>query len=595
MTQNMDVTRVGDFVFAVWNGDTLIDTWPCSSVKMTLAINSLTSATVVIGCGRVLGNIEDTMDHSAELLMKEVAERTTQGTPMVECTIHEVLGDRNTQIFKGVIVGATLVYKAGSTTNRAVRFECLNRACYLHMIPLGMVHYLCGSYVISEMTGQLIPPIAQYGDLYSRSVDIGSLCTTLNEKISGSADIATRISYLLEGIIALSGGEYNTDVDLRNNNLDQINFNKYITCDYTINPEMYRRLPNGKLTTAEQTATTNTNDSRFNTIDGNFNLALGRYLLGRLQNTSILEAVVGIITTPEYMMTLVPRLNGDMKLQPSRAWSNTPERTLYFSDLKSINSNVSPLAHIADPDVFIVNYSASLPMDGTVKIDGSPAALTGVYTRHKDVMEARAKLLNGENVQMGKLFANTRYKRRVYDAPTWMLDSFIGNMILSTQPKGEREQPQRFEFVPDLNQQTKDKQDPQAAYFNILDSMKMADDLAKALFAFIHGRANTAEIELLPSLRFGLTEGKPLEDLIGELIDIKAPANMDKSLTKTTDDLLEIRGMISSITFSYDAGTSASCSYSMHLTRVRPLTDTEEDIKCPLYALVKKSEQEDKQ
>ena len=589
MTQNMGVTRVGDFVFAVWDGETLVDTWPCSSVKMTLAVNSLTAATVVIGCGRVLGNIEDTVDHSAELLMKEVSKRTIEGTPMVECTIHEVLGDRNTQIFKGVIVGATLVYKAGATTNRAARFECLNRACYLHMIPLGTIHYLCGSYVISEMTGQLIPPIAQYGDLYSRTVDVGSLCTTLNEKISGSADIATRISYLLEGIIAKSGGEYNTDVDLRNNNLDQINFNKYITCDYTINPALYKRVPSGKLTQAEQNATSNTNDSRFNTIDSNFNLELGRYLLSRLQNSSILEAVVGIITTSEYMMTLVPRLNGDMKLQPSRAWSNTPARTLFFSDLKSINSNVSPLAHIADPDVFIVNYSASLPMDGTVKIDGSPAALTGVYTRHKDVMEARNKLLNGETVQMGKLFANNRYKRRVYDAPTWMLDSFIGNLILSTQPEGEREQPQRVEFVPDKNQQKKDNRDPQTAYFNILDSMKMADELAKALFAFIHGRANTAEVELLPSLRFGIDGGTPLEDLIGELVDIKAPENMDKTLTKTTDDLLEIRGMITSITFSYDAGTSASCSYSMHLTRVRPLTDTEEDINCPLYALVNKS------
>lgn len=594
MNQDMDVTRVGDFIFAVWDGEgeqrQVVDTWPCSSVKMTLAVNALTSATVVIGSGRVLGNIEDTMDHSAELLMKLVTERLDAGEPMVECTIHEVLGDRNIQIFKGVVVGATLVYKAGSTTNRAVRFECLNKACYLHMIPLGMVHYICGSYVISELTGHMIPPITQYGNLYSRKVDIGALCINLNEAISGSADIAKRISYLIDGIVALSGAEPNTDVSLLNNNLNLINFNKYITCDYTINKELYERLPVRGLSKPEQNANGNTNESRFNTIDGNFNIELGQYLLARLQNASVLEAVVGIITSPEYMMALIPKLSGEMKLQPSQAWSNTPKRTLTFANLKSINSAVSPLAHIADPDVFIVNYSASLPMDSTLQIDGSPAALTGVYTRHKDFMEERERILNGAiDGKMGELFADNRYKRKVYNAPTWMYDSFLGNIIGSDQPEGQRQQPQRVQFVPDKNQIKPEDRKPQTIYFDSNAGRQLADKLAKALFAFMHGKSNTAEVELLPNLRFGLDRETPLEDLVGELIDIKAPENMDKDLTKVTDDLLELRGMISSITFSYDAGTSASCSYSMHLTRVRPLTDTEEDIKCPLYALVNES------
>lgn len=594
MTQEMDVTRVGDFVFSVWddNDDTqLIDKWPCSSVKITLALNSLTSATVVIGCGRVLGNIEDTMDHSAELLMKEVASRSEMNASMVNCTIHEVYGDQSTLIFKGVIVGATLVYKAGSTTNRAIRLECLNKACYLHIVPMGITRYLCGSYVINEMTGHDVPPATWYGDLYSRSVNVMSLCTLLTSKISGDADIATRISYLVEGIVALSGAEPGTTISDDMHELNLINFGDYITCDYTINKDLYMKYPGANLTGGEQNANSNTNDSRFNTIDSNFNYELGMHLLDRLQNSSVLEAVLSLVTTTEYMMSMVPRLNGDMKLQPSRAWSKDVKRTLTFADLKSINSNVSPLAHIADPDVFIVNYSAALPMDGSVKIAGSPVALTGVYTKHADLMEERRKFYMDSNRNMDTLFATTPYKRRVYDAPTWLNDSFIGNTIIQTQADGDKEQPQRSELTPPINHPKKEeaaaKDEP---YLDCTDGMKLADELAKALFTFIHGRANTAELELVPSIRFGMNSESPaLEDLIGELIDIRASENMDEELTRNTDDLLELRGMVTSVSFSYDAGRSASCSYSMQLTRVRPLNEEEDALECPLYAPVKKS------
>ena len=597
MTQNMDVTRIGDFVFSIFDENgALIDKWPCSSVKLTLALNALTSATAVIGCGRVLGNIDDPMDHSAELLMKEVAARTEAGAPMIECDINEELDGKSTRIFTGVIVAATLVYKAGSTTNRAVRFECLNKACYLHMVPLGMTHIICGSYVISELTGHMIPPITQYGNLYSRKIDIGALCVTLNKEISGSADIAKRISYLIEGIVALSGASYDTEVDLLNENLDQINFKDYITCDYTLNRDLYERLPSNGANQAESNANSNTNDSRFNTIDGNFNKELGQYLLARLQGASVLEAVVGIITTPEYMLTLVPRLNGEMKLVPSKAWSNEPQRTLTFADLKSINSSVSPLAHIADPDVFIVNYSAALPMDSTLKIDGSPVALTGVYTRHEDFMKERKRILeDAKDGKMGELFANNRYKRRVYNAPTWMYDSFIGNFVGADQPKAQQQQAPRAQFIPDKNEQDPEKKEAATVYFDVNKGRQMADKFAEALFAFIHGRSNTAELELLPSLRFGMDRKTPLEDLVGELIDIKASDTMDKDLTKVTDDLLEIRGMVSAVTFSYDAGISASCTYSVHLTRVRPLVEKEDAINCPLYAPVNENKQEDKE
>lgn len=597
MTQEMTADQVGTFIFYAEDKG-VSDSWPCTSLKLTMGLNALTSATVVVGCGYALGNIEnDKTDHSAELLMKRVVDNVEEGSSMVNCWIVERFSDDEEYlVFAGVVVGASLVYKAGTVTNRAVRFECLDKACYLYAVPMGLTRYLVGSYIMTAMTGWETNPITQYGVLYSRTVDIAALCTNLAPKISGPADIITRISYIVDGIIAVSGGQ--DTVSVNPDTLDIMHIRDYIACPYTINKELYtKRRPLNAYQQARTSSPTyeayqHTDDKSVNAVDGDFNKEIGMRLLALLQRSSVLEAIVAIVTSDSYMMALSPRLGGGMILQPSKAWAGDVKRVLNFSKIKSINSTVSPLKHVADPDVFVVNYSAAIPMDGAImpKLDttGLPVALTGIYTKHKEVMEMRDAVLSGKKTDMPSIIPSIMFKYRAYSAPGWLNDAFIGNLTTPDQSTSEQQAPANNVRIPDLYQTNKeDRPVKENASYDLNDGRKIADKIAKALFAFIHGRTSTAEIEVLPNLRFGYGEpdmSTALENLIGEVIDILPDSSMDKELMKKTDNLLAIRGMVSEVSFSYDSGTASSCSYSIKLSRVRPVKDREESIVCPLYA-----------
>lgn len=582
MSQELNDFWVGDFVFGV-NTDQGVDYWPCTSVRLTMGLNALTSATIVVGCGRALWDVSDTMDHSAEALMRKVTDNIEAGESMIPCYLQENLQDgRSKVIFRGVITAASLVYKTGTSTNRAVRFECLDSACRLYAVPLGFNRYLAGSYIMNELAHHIVNPITQYGTYYYRQINVGELCNKLATKITGPASIIQRISYLVDGIVLMSGAEDKVNIDPET--LDIVGVQDFIDCAYTVNQKLYNIKASQNATQATKDAVQNSNDSSGNSIDLDFNRVLAGHLVSMLQNSSVLEAIVSVITSEEYMLTLVPKFGGGMILQPSRAWSSKPSRILNFSQIRGINSTVNPLKHVADPDVFIVNYSNALPMDGGNLVAGMPAAVIGCYTRNKKFNELRAKAMNKQETNMGELFGNTMFKRRHYGAPRWMNDAFIGALKTPDQLEAERKQPNTEQLIADKKE--KDPKDTRQVWANYNDTKgrEIADQLAAALFAFIYGRSSTAEIELFPSLRFGWDGDIPLESLVGELVDI-VPSEMDSEPQRWTDDLMSIRGMIESVSFSYDSGSSSSCSYSIKLSRVRPLKDNEEAIECPLYAL----------
>ena len=512
---------------------------------------------------------------------------------MVNCDVYEAPDANNfwswKKIFSGVITGASLVYKAGTTTNRAVRFECLHSACYLHAVPLGITRYMIGSFVIRALLQIEAQPEQMYGWMHSREINITTLCEKLAEKICGNADIVTRISYLVDGIVALSGAQENVEIDP--NKLDIMKVREHIECAYTVNKQLYEHYVSGAAPASDQTAVTHSNAGKAMTLDDRFNQYLGELLLERLQGTSVLEAIVSIITADQYMLNLVPSLTGKLKLEPSNAWASKPERILTFKDLKAFNSTVNPLAHVADPDVFIVNFSEALPMYGLNSMTGQPTALVGVYSRNKKFVEDWDKVKNNtkEN-SFDNEYALVNFKQRVIKAPSWMTDAFIGSDVATDTPKAQQSEQQAYpQTTGDVNQKTKEERTEDAPKYNVMNTEALANKVAKALFGFMHGRSNTAEVELLPSLRFGSDDpdNKPLEELVGRIIDI-VPGELDDKLQPLPDALISVRGMVTQLAFSYDTGSSSSCSLTMQLSRVRPVSD-EEAIECPLYALVKET------
>jgi hypothetical protein len=105
----------------------------------------------------------------------------------------------------------------------------------------------------------------------------------------------------------------------------------------------------------------------------------------------------------------------------------------------------------------------------------------------------------------------------------------------------------------------------------------IANILAETLYTMKHGESNTAVIKVSPRLMFGTDKERVLESHLGKVVDI-LPSDKD-------DDNMElaIRGMLSSIHFTYNAGASASCSYEISLTRVRRYNKKENPITCQLY------------
>ena len=536
----------------------------CTSLLMNLRLNALPTASVVIGCGQsIRTGHRDHNDNNAEDLLAAVTNRIKSGSSFIDCEIYEEHTGWSHLIFRGCIIAASLVYKTGNVTIRAVRLECMNAACRLYCQPFGAYSNRCGADLVDKIlatvneTEDNIPEAAKYGMERIESLDTNMLCMDLQDYIEDK-DIATKIAYISDAIAVMTQHTMNVVDAVKEGKIGNIlHINDYIRSDYFLN--------------ARALAVNNQTDS-------DYNLHLCASLQGTLRTGSIMDAILSTMLSTDYMMTLVPTWNEKnfmLELKPSMAWSSEASGTLGFDDIAEINSSYNPLAHINDPEVFAVDFTPAVEFDSRDGAKGNPgSSMVGVYSTIPEVQKwAKLRFSNSsiEAPLRAKLTENmVHYKWREYPAPAWMRNS-----IIRTVEGGEDQQNSYIMARRTWPKESKDNQfdavirDYEAGYV-------IADLIAQAMYSHMHGASATAQITLMPDLRFGLHyDGWALEQHIGELIDIKPRDNGDKQLA--------MRGMIEGIQFEYNAGQSASCKYSMTLSRVRPYDQNEKAVPCPVY------------
>lgn len=578
--QYLGTAEIGTICLKTWTPE-IQRRYVCSSVTITMRLNAIPTAYAIIGGGISLKEGYDYTENNAEDILQYVmdANNNTEDS-FINCDIVEILPDNTeTVLFRGCIVAASLVYKAGGTTVRAVRVECMNAACKLFAQPLSAFNHTVGSYIVGALTyeeGKQQQPdqeetVKQYG-MYT----VGGLTTQnvlgFTKDLTSHKDIATKIAILSDAITILSTKVVETTQiaeTLKNMGGEILKIKDYIKCDYLID---YDRI--------------SVND----TIDAFYDTSLCAMLLAGLKTSSILDTILQAIISPEFMLTLVPKWREDnfmLEIAPSRAWISKPSMQLYLSDISEINSSFRPLDHINDPEVFAVNFVQAVNFTGNQGQDGKPSAMMGAYATNPDVATWLKERFNNDTESRAKLtWQLTNFKWAMYPAPNWLMASFVRTKKTEDKKTDDTQknnvEDQRTDPKEKPTEQQKREAANRAVIADFAAASRIADEIAKSLYVHIHGESATAQVQLLPDLRFGKLGGDyvdniALEDHIGEVIDI-LPADDGQ------DGKLAIRGIIEALQFSYATGKAGSCSYTMTLSRVRPITqETVEDIECPLY------------
>ena len=541
-------------------------TYVCTSLAMNMRLNSVPVATVVIGCGEsILTGHETDTDNNAEDLLQIVSKKVGKDTSFIECEIYENFGEGGAQcIFYGCIVSASLMYKTGSVTTRAVRLECMNLACKLYCQPFSSYSNRCAADLVDKILG--VPEQTQEGEEAAATYGMYSIASLTDEELSDwmapyldGLDIATKISWIVDGIAMLTTRAINKADPITLSDLGTIlKVGDYIGSDYKLN---YDKL---------NMANTQTDDQ--------FNKSLCSRLLAGVKSGSILDTIIGIITSTDYMLTLVPTWRQDdfrMKIRPSKAWDNRDPLQITFADVSDMSSTFSPLAHINDPEVFVANFMPAIEFGAPPGMTGNPeSSLVGAYSTDPKManwIKLRFSPSSIEYPLRKELAENiVKYKWREYNAPDWLITSLIVNDQADPKELTKDAIENQRQWDKENDENNKDK--PLVKDFGVAE--RIADLVARALYTHIHGASSTASLTLLPDMRFGLG-GITLEDHIGEVIDIVPKNGQDKHLS--------MRGMLEGIQFEYTAGMSASCRYSITLSRVRPYDSDEPYIDCPLY------------
>ena len=317
-----------------------------------------------------------------------------------------------------------------------------------------------------------------------------------------------------------------------------------------------------------------------NQTDYDYNVSLCGRLIATLDGGSIMDALLGAIMSTDYMLTLVPTWADKgfrMELRPSMAWESRVSGVLGFDDISEMNSSYNPLSHINDPEVFAVDFTPAIEFGGNSETKGNPgSAMVGVYSTVPQLKEWAALRFSDNTIEYDKRVELTKnmlsYKWREFPAPVWLHNC----CIRTRNSAGQKDEQNSYVMARRTwsKESSSNKTDPVIRDYDA--GYNIADTIAQALYAHIHGASATAQLTLLPDLRFGFHyDGWALEQHIGELIDIKPSENGDKQLA--------MRGMIEGIQFEYNAGQSASCRYSMTLSRVRPYDANEKAVPCPVY------------
>ena len=535
--------------------------YTCTACSLHMSLNNIPSATVVVGCGKLVTEPAVNVPSAEDLLNQVLARRSKAYLDMVECTIAEVMDTYSRIIFKGVIVTGYVMYKTGNPTSRLIKFQCMNSACKLYVAPLVAHRNICGASIVKYMNdtdAYAKEMIDKNSFLYSMgsNLDTSELTSKVLENNQGQT-LDKYVADIANQIVAADAETATGDAE----GIDFTHITDYLYSDYKINTDT--------LAAASEEEFVQT------VADG---------LLQLLQRGSIYDSLQNILLSDEFMLSLVPRWSDNafkLEIAPITAWTTKDGLSLSAEQVLEIDSVYKPLVCLNTPEAFIVHFSPleELIRQASQQQQIDPSGVNGVFSINPD-LEQRLK----ERFQSGgkspieqKTIDERLFKLRYYTAPKWLYNAFM-----STTTDGQSRTPTAADKhttetnQPGAEKNTLEKAKEAIPCPDVEKERELADLLAKALFNHLFGAGDTAYVTVVPSLRF-----QDFERHIGNTLDI-----VFNTGTWLSPSPLNIRGMLSAVHYEYSVGKAGTVRYTLELSRVRPLDEDEQDIESPIYKRV---------
>lgn len=562
MSGNLAAHSVGVLLMGVHNlykedGDDKVSLYCCTHLEYSLGINELPTITATIGMGSPISGKEATKkntDGSLSDLLSMGMQRRTTASKFLRCSFYEADNDGTWKaaIFRGHIISVSEVIKTASGHLKALRVMCMGIGAMLHISPLAGYRRTNSSILVEGASGSMEAPTAgamntsviePYTALQNTTED--ELCDVYADSLL-SCDILTKAA-LLASVIAAMGevtnGEGADFVEVPDDEL--LGIKKCIFCDYYLDKtEMHADAEVG------------------------FDTYLGRQLITTLQQTSVLDSLVTTLTGMDVMMNLVPHfvLGGHaddfrMELRPIDAWNAVDVITIPNKNVVECNTSMNYMAHLNDPDVLVVDYSSGAGSADGSKTSGEATGCFGVYSTNKDIMRWAKYRYTGSKEQeaAAQKIEGLSPKVRYANAPVWLDFSMLNQLQGSTTVKMPKFTPQNDNEAKGGNKTAQENDEIRAGI--------IADQIAKAMYLYLHGASDVALFQLTTDVRFGLNDSIGcLENHIGKTIDI-----------------FGYRGILKQIRYVYASGQSTNNSYTITLDRVRKRDTKEPKITCPLY------------
>lgn len=539
----------------------------CTSMQYTMALNNIPSLSVVVGCGSGIGNPTTTPASAEDLLKQVLDKRKAAYTDLVECELREVVDIGNTKrqlsipLFKGVIVTGCVVYHTGNTTTRAIRFQCMNRACKLFVSPIAGYYNICGAglvtyYSNTDAEAQAQKSIELQG-LRADQLNNKELVDMVRSQIKG-ATLDKAIALIVDQIIKSSSEDSTNNQTPADGSIARVA--DYLYSSYSLSQGL------GKIC----------EDDYLDSLCAN--------ILQQIKGTSIYNAIQQVIMSLEFMLELAPRHrnhNFMMEVTPSRAWESKPALTLTSDSIIGIDSSYNPIACLNTPDAFIVYLDAALEL-ARQQGPADQLGMMGVYSTDDDMVAYIKSLVNGTTKPLSQATQDKMFKAKFFTAPKWIYSATVTQTAGDSDNKTEEQTAKRTKET----NTAKTKQEQDINNLPNIDKRKvaaLADEIAKAFFVHLYGAGDSAIIQLVPSARFGYDPKVGyLEEHIGDVIDIVLDTG---EITNASS--LNIRGVLETVQYNYSAGNAGSATYTIKLGRMRPLDKDEKAIQCPLYQRVK--------
>lgn len=564
-------------VHGVWKSlDTVTEMYCCTAADYTMGLNSLTTLNLIIGQGAPLSGSKATerdTEGNLDTLLYASMRLRSEDSSFLRCTLYEADNDgiQKKAVFRGYIVSVTELIKTGNITVRSLRVLCLGIGALLQVAPLASYRRTNSTAIVNGASGNLELPsngLMNTGivDPYTmlQQIDAQAICRKYGDKLLGR-DILSKTAYLANVIVALGDIEKKGWINnTANSDLsdERLQITSNIVCNYELNPDMFV-----------------TGDMK--SVENSFNLFLCGQLLSMLQTSSILQSIAQTCTSLDIMMQLVPRfkLGGTaddfrMELRPMESWNAIDILEIPDKYVMGCNTYLNHLEHLGDPDVLVVNYSSGAGSPDGSDTSGEDTGCYGIFSRSEEMMEwakqryARVTKTNKGDKEQAKQNLQEKYFRtQCFNAPHWMDYAYMYDPETCENFKQRESEPAN-------NNQAKGGNDT-LRQENLVQATEIADNIAQAMYVFLHGASDTATFTLTPNVRFGLEESVGcLENHIGKTIDIHG-----------------YRGILKQIHYNYTGGASTNSAYSIVLSRVRLADPNEPYIDCKLYRRSSKQEE----